>query len=360
MQTLIKKIDNNNNAHGPILTAFSLDITSGYMAYEANEDIPGIVMFEAGLNGGTLSPIYTKVDYINGSNNGAFPDVDTPGWIAVDQKGMAWVPSTNSGEVGNTIISWKDGLDKSNPSEAPGPASYSTASDGNSNIWLTTDTGAATLEEIAAGSTSVTATMTGGGMNGPFKLSVDGGNTIWMANYGANTVSAWSSTGNAWLATNGFSTSAASDTGAVVVGVDGSGNVWTGNADGSVTQLLGLATPTATPFYGGVTVTTVMAATRPQWSRTATSGRNRSPSCLHRPALKTNGSRRQPTPDATRWRLCGRDRCRTAAQSWGRISDRIGGDPYAMQTNGQGEVEHRSCRPETLSRHRLLARFRTY
>ncbi len=256
--TLIKKIDNNNNAHGPILTAFSVDITSGYMAYEANEDIPGIVMFEAGLNGGTLSPIYTKVDYINGSNNGAFPDVNTPGWIAVDQKGMAWVPSTNSGEVGNAVISWKDGLEKSNPSEAPGPASYSTASDGNSNIWLTTDTGAATLEEITAGSTSVRATMTGGGMNGPFKLSVDGGNTVWMANSGANTVSAWSSTGNAWLATNGFSTSAASETGAIVVGVDGSGNVWTGNADGSVTQLLGLATPTATPFYGGVTVTTTV------------------------------------------------------------------------------------------------------
>jgi hypothetical protein len=58
------------------------------------------------------------------------------------------------------------------------------------------------------------------------------------------------------LAANGFSTSAQSGTGSVVLGIDGSGNVWTGNADGSVTQLLGLATPTAAPFYGGETVAT--------------------------------------------------------------------------------------------------------
>ena len=33
---------------------------------------------------------------------------------------------------------------------------------------------------------------------------------------------------------------------------DNSGNLWTANTDGSVTQLLGLATPTANPIYPGV------------------------------------------------------------------------------------------------------------
>jgi hypothetical protein len=253
-----QKIDSGKNLHGPILTAFSLDPSSGYMAYQANEDISGIVMFEAGLNGGTQSPIYSKVDYINGSKNGAFPDVNTPGSIAVDQTGTAWVPSTNTAVVGNAVISWKDGAEKSNPGEGSGPGSYSTASDGNSNIWLTTNSGPATLEEIRFGSTGVGSTQTGGGMNEPYKLAVDGGNTIWIANDGANTLSAWSGTNSSWLATSGFSTSAASGTGCVVIGIDGSGNVWTGNADGSVTQLLGLATPTATPFYGGMTVTTTI------------------------------------------------------------------------------------------------------
>lgn len=252
--TVTKKIDSGKNLHGPILTAFSLDPSTGYMAYQANEDIPGVVMFEANP---AVPFNYTKVDYINGSNNGAFPDVDTPGWIAVDQTGMAWLPSTDSAEVGNAVIKWKNGAETSNPSEAPGPQSYSTASDSNSNIWMTTNSGTATLEEIGSGSTTVTSTHTGGGMNEPYKLAMDGGNTIWIANDGANTLSAWSQTSGAWLASSGFSTSAVSGTGCVVLGVDGSGNVWTGNADGSVTQLLGLATPTATPFYGGMTVTTV-------------------------------------------------------------------------------------------------------
>lgn len=255
VQTLTKKIDNNNNLHGPILTAFALDPTTGFIAYQANEDIPGVVMFEAKPS---VPYQYGKVDYVNGSRNGAFPDVNTPGWIAIDQTGQAWLPSTDSGEIGNIVVKWKNGSDNSNPSEAFGPSSYSTASDGNSNIWVTTNTGTATLEEIRSGSTTVGPSFTGGGMNDPYKLTVDGGNVVWIANDGANTVSAFNPSSSSWLATNGFSTSAATGTGAVVLGVDGSGNIWTGNADGSVTQLLGLATPTATPFYGGMTVTTVI------------------------------------------------------------------------------------------------------
>jgi len=237
--------------HGPILTAFALDPSTGFMAYEANEDIPSVVMFEAN----PATPyVYTKLANVKGSTG--FPNVNTPGWIAVDQTGTAWIPSTDTSEVGNIGVNWKNGVDKENPDQSPGPQSYTTASDGNSNIWLTTDTGTPTLEKITSGSTTVTATYTGGGMNAPFKLVVDGGNTVWIANDGANTVSGFVPSSTTWLATNGFSTGALSGTGCVVIGVDGSGNVWTGNADGSVTQLLGLATPTATPFYGGDTITT--------------------------------------------------------------------------------------------------------
>jgi hypothetical protein len=244
-QTVTTNIKNN----GPILTAFSLDPAgSGYIAYQANEETAGIVLFNAS------DPTYIKIKYERGSNG--FPNVDTPGWIAVDNTGQAWLPSTDTSYTGNYSVSAKNGAYAYNADQSAGPQSYSTASDGNSNIWLTTDTGTPTLEEILSGATTVTSSITGGGMNAPYKLCVDGGNTIWIANDGANTVSAWSTSTNAWLAPNGFSTSAQNGTGAVVIGVDGSGNVWTGNADGSVTQLLGLATPTATPFYGGMTVTT--------------------------------------------------------------------------------------------------------
>jgi hypothetical protein len=90
-------------------------------------------------------------------------------------------------------------------------------------------------------------------MNGPFKLAVDGSNNIWISNANANTVSGFNTSGNgSWLATNGFSTSAQGGAGCVVAAPDPSGNLWAANSDGSVTQLLGLATPTAAPMYGGV------------------------------------------------------------------------------------------------------------
>ena len=244
-QTVTSDIKNN----GPILTAFALDADgSGFMAYQANEATPGIVLFDAS------STTYTRIKYEKGSTG--FPDVDTPGWIAVDNTGTAWIPSTDTAYVANYAVSMKNGARKYTADESPGPQSYTTAGDGNSNIWLTTDTGTPNLDEIANGSTTVTASYNGGGMNEPYKLVIDGGNTVWIANEGANTVSAFSPTSSSWRASSGFSTSAASGTGCVVIGVDPSGNVWTGNADGSVTQLLGLATPTAQPFYGGMTVTT--------------------------------------------------------------------------------------------------------
>ena len=250
--TVTKGLGGNGNPRGPILTSFALDTTTGYMAYLGIEEVPGIVLYEA--NPSTPYSYTKSGNALLGSNG--FPDVDTPGWIAVDQTGQAWLPSTDTEFVGNWAVSWKNGARSAQADEAAGPESYSIASDGNSNIWLTTNSGTATLEEIRSGSTTVGFTQTGGGMNEPYKLAVDGGNTIWIANDGANTLSAWSTTNSTWLASSGFSTSAASGTGCVVLGVDGSGNVWAGNADGSVTQLLGLATPTATPFYGGMTVTT--------------------------------------------------------------------------------------------------------
>lgn len=246
---IVQAITTNIKGDGPILTSFALDPNgTGYLAYQADETVSGIVLF----NG--TAPTYTKVHYEKGTNG--FPNVNKPGWIAVDNQGRAWLPSTDTSEVGNYAVSAKNGARQYKADQSAGPESYSLASDGNSNIWLSPDDGTNVLDEITSGSTTVTATFTGGGMNWPFKLVIDGGNTIWLANFNANTISAFAPSSSAWLATNGFSTGALSGTGCVVIGVDGSGNIWTGNADGSVTQLLGLATPTATPFYGGDTIIT--------------------------------------------------------------------------------------------------------
>jgi streptogramin lyase len=132
------------------------------------------------------------------------------------------------------------------------------AADGVGNVWA-----AATIQNVGTGlykllNGTSTGQWTGGGLNTPYKTFVDGNDSIWVANGGANTVSGFSSTSSTWMSSVGFSTGAAAQTGCLVLAVDPSGDVWTGNSDQSVTQLLGLATPTAAPLYGGRTVTTTL------------------------------------------------------------------------------------------------------
>jgi hypothetical protein len=232
---------------GPILTAFSGNVSGRSSAYQANETTTGIVIFD--------SVAYT----VNTFQTTNYGNVDTPGWISVDQTGTGWIPSTSTAYFGTLSVKekGKSGNYTYTAAENNGvPSSYSTVSDGNGNIWMAQITGTATLEEITAGNTSVQGTWTGGGMNGPYKVAVDGGNDIWIANANANTVSGFNPSGSGtWLSSTGFSTGAQGGAGCVVAAPDPSGNLWAANSDGSVTQLLGLSTPTAAPFYGGTNAT---------------------------------------------------------------------------------------------------------
>jgi hypothetical protein len=233
---------------GPILTAFGGNISGRSMAFEANETTAGVVLFD--------TTAFTFNDLENGSS---FANISTPSWIAVDNDGDGWIPSRNSTFVGTVTVKekGKSGNFGFGSSETNGsPSSYSIVSDSNSNLWLATNTGTARLEEIISGNKTVSGTFSGGGMDGPFKLAVDGSNNVWIANANANTVSGFNATGGGtWLATNGFSTSALGGPGCVVAAPDPSGNLWSANSDGSVTELLGLATPTAAPLYGGLAST---------------------------------------------------------------------------------------------------------
>jgi len=226
---------------GPILTAFAGNTAGQSFAFEANETTTGVVLFD--------SSTYAVADFENSSN---FPDVKGPGWISVDNNGNAWIPSTSTNYMGQVHSSekGKSGKFTFGSSETSGPlSSYSMGADANGNLWFTSNTGAGDLEEILSGGTTATDLGNGGGVNGAYKIAVDGNNTVWIANANANTVSAYN---GGWMSTTGFSTSAVSGTGCVVAMPDPSGNLWTANADGSVTQLLGLATPTAAPIYGAI------------------------------------------------------------------------------------------------------------
>ena len=226
---------------GPILTAFAGSTGGQSFAFEANETTTGVVAFD--------SSAYTVRDFEDSTN---FPDVKGPGWISVDNNGVAWIPSTSTNFMGQVTAQekGKSGKFTFGSSETSGPlSSYSMGADANGNLWFTSNTGAGDLEEILSGNTTASDLGNGGGVNGAYKIAVDGNNTVWIANANANTVSAYN---GGWLATAGFSTSAVSGTGCVVAAPDPSGNLWAANSDGSVTQLIGLATPTAAPIYGGI------------------------------------------------------------------------------------------------------------
>jgi hypothetical protein len=85
---------------------------------------------------------------------------------------------------------------------------------------------------------------TGGGMNSPVGISLDGSSNIWIANSGASVLSEFSTAPQA-IVQNGVPTGSTGKN--LAVAVDASGNVWTANSDGSLTQLLSIATPVATP-----------------------------------------------------------------------------------------------------------------
>ena len=236
--TILTSITTDMN--GPIFTAFSGNTPGQSFVYAVNETTTGVVLFDP--------QAFTVQDFENAN----FSSIQTPGWISVDNNGNAWIPSTSTNFVGQVTVQekGKSGNFTFGSSQIAGPQSaYSMAADANGNLWFGTNTGTGDLEEIPSEKTAATDIGTGGGLNGAFKIAVDGNNTLWIANANANTVTGYN---GGFLTTNGFSTSAPGGTGCVVAAPDPSGNLWTANADGSVTQLLGLATPTAAPFFGGV------------------------------------------------------------------------------------------------------------
>lgn len=227
---------------GPAGIAFD---TTGN-AWVANDSSTSTSLFTpTGANGGTKA-------YSFGAN------MSGPAWIAVDSNNNVFAPSQNSAYLGSLVEGNTAG------SESDISAGYALAIDASNNVWMPSSGstgGPWYLYEISCpvttnknGKKSITcATATSvsnlGGMNIPDRIALDGGGTLWIANQGASEVSAYNVSTKKWLATAGFTTG---DTGDALDAVpDGSGNVWVANSDGTVSQILGIATPTLMPMVPG-------------------------------------------------------------------------------------------------------------
>ncbi len=188
-----------------------------------------------------------------------------PAWIAVDSLGDAFAPSQTSTELGGLGT----GVNKGK-SVAIADA-YALAIDSSNNLWMPNNSngGPWTIYKISCPQTKNSGgTVTGvtcatqttvsnlGAMSIPDRITLDGAGTLWIANQGATTVSAYNiagityvSTTNSWLASRGFQTGSTGD--CLDATPDISGNIWTANKDGSVTELLGLGAPTMAPYIPG-------------------------------------------------------------------------------------------------------------
>jgi DNA-binding beta-propeller fold protein YncE len=91
----------------------------------------------------------------------------------------------------------------------------------------------------------------GGGLNIPYAAACDGAGLVWVANLGANLISAFDPSGSPISPSTGY-TSPGFDVPASIA-IDGSGNVWVGNGEaGTVTELIGAATPVVTPVVANL------------------------------------------------------------------------------------------------------------
>ncbi len=142
---------------------------------------------------------------------------------------------TNAGVFKNA---YTDGL-----SIAPGGIAVDIAS--TKNIY-TASTGINAVDQYSSAFAATTTPFSGGALTMPLGIAVDGGGTVWTVNGTSSaTLSAFTSTGTSLFSTTGVGSLNIP----VSVAIDGAGNLWTTDAgDNTVTEFVGLATPTITPM----------------------------------------------------------------------------------------------------------------
>jgi hypothetical protein len=129
-------------------------------------------------------------------------------------------------------------------SSASGHGGVGVAVDSAGDVWSLDEAGN-TMTEFTAGGTKLG--ISGGGLSAATSVAIDGSNQVWTTNTGG-TISVFNPSG-AVTPTTGYTVGTSSPTS---IAIDISGNVWiANNGNGSVTKVLGAATPTL-PLATGV------------------------------------------------------------------------------------------------------------
>jgi hypothetical protein len=208
------------------------------------------------------------VPYPNSPYSGG--GLDFPINIAIDGSGNIWLGNFSGDSSGVWTVSEFNSLGVPYPNSpyAGGgfdyPGANSIAIDGSGNIWLGNQGGAAgglnSISEFSSdGTANAASPFTGGGLSFPYGIAIDVSGNVWVANDGfrgsGNSISEYSPSNRT------FSSPAATGyTGGGLnapdgIAIDGSGNVWVANSDGlsnSISEFNSDGTPNAaSPFTGG-------------------------------------------------------------------------------------------------------------
>jgi hypothetical protein len=210
-------------------------------------------------SGGPYAPALagTPTDWVIELKYNAGGQLDGPVAIAVDRAGNIWV--ANCGPVCTGFGTGNGSLTELSSSGIPMPGSpftgggldapFGVAIDGSGNVWAINVRGDSVTKLNSSGTPVPGSPFTAGGLNGPSSIAIDSIGNAWVAN-GNDSVTELNSSG-APLPGSPFTGGGLNAPSGIAI--DGSGNVWVSNgSNNSVTELNSSGVPVSgSPFTGG-------------------------------------------------------------------------------------------------------------
>ncbi len=206
----------------------------------------------------TVSKISNTGNPISASGGWGAGQVSGPSAVAIDANHYAWFANTNASSGSVTSVSPNGSTVTEIVSGGNAPVGIATDQIAGGHVWIANYFTSSISElEIGNGGTAtvVFSGYTGGGINHPNGIAVDGSGNVWATNWDEKTLTELQGASGA---SPGQPVSPASGFGADAnllkpygIALDASGNIWVSNFGSStITQFLGAATPVKTPLVG--------------------------------------------------------------------------------------------------------------
>jgi streptogramin lyase len=167
--------------------------------------------------------------------------------IAINSGGVAWTIG-QPGALYSLAVSGTLSTTSELITATSGNDLTSVAIDSADNVWYASNlNNSIGVSDKTGAAVSTASGYSGGGLKGPAQIAIDGSNRVWVANREGSSLSAFTKTGVAITPTTGYQAPGLSNPRGLAI--DASGNVWLTNfTANTITEFVGIATPSATPI----------------------------------------------------------------------------------------------------------------